>query len=81
MKYFSKQPLKFRFDNEDPISCTFLDDNFTFVIGTSNKSQYIFTMDELKGRNIIKEPKAVKLDRWNLHTIDQDTSIKSSNNN
>jgi len=62
--------LKFRFDNEDPISGTFLDDNFTFIIGTSNRSQYIFTMDELKGRNVIKELKPIKLDKWNLYTID-----------
>ncbi|KRX11109.1 WD40-repeat-containing domain [Pseudocohnilembus persalinus] len=64
--YFNVLPKKIQLDNEIPISIDFVDDNKSFLVGTSVRNQYKIELPELKNKQILHENEKINCTMWTL---------------
>ncbi len=63
--YLQMPPKKLRFEHEIPISIDFVDDNKSFLVGTSERNQYKIELPDFKTKNIEGENK-INTTMWKL---------------
>jgi WD40 repeat protein len=59
-------PKKIPFQEEIPLSIDFVDDNKSFLVGTSSRTQYKFELPDLKYKNLLKENEKITCTIWNI---------------
>lgn len=64
--YFTVHPKKVLFQHEVPISLDFVDDNKSFLVGTSTRNQYKIELPDLKIKNLFQENEKLSSTTWNI---------------
>ena len=64
--FFPMHPKKIQFEGEIPISIDLVDDNKSFLVGTSTRNQYKVESQDLKTKNLLQENEKINCTIWNI---------------